>query len=221
MKKFVKLLPIALAFILASPVFAENLAPGTATGQTSNASAELQLTLPPFIDITTQETNRTSSVTFLDDYSNITITTPMLAQFQVITNSQTGDAVQLTATAGNTAYNALRASSDNDFYLVFANTEMVPDEQSIISATSATPKSQENPNAFAVKITPNVDPVTNTGATKVTPNYEGTNKVKYPLTNGIYTFKYSLATTALDSTFSTLDTNGVYKSTMVLTQTTP
>lgn len=220
MKKIVKLLPIALAFALVSPAFAENLAPGTATGQTSNASAELQLTLPAFIDITTQDTNRTSSVTFLDDYSNIKITTPMLAQFQVITNSQTGDAVQLTATAGTTAYNALRASSDNDFYLVFANTEKIPDEQSLISATSASPKSYENPNAFAVKVTPKVDTVANTGATEVTPNY-GTNKVKYPLTNGIYTFTYNLATTALDSTFSTLDTNGVYKSTMVLTQTTP
>ena len=217
MKKIVKLLPIALAFALVSPAFAENLAPGTATGQTSNASAELQLTLPAFIDITTQDT---SSVTFLDDYSNIKITTPMLAQFQVITNSQTGDAVQLTATAGTTAYNALRASSDNDFYLVFANTEKIPDEQSLISATSASPKSYENPNAFAVKVTPKVDTVANTGATEVTPNY-GTNKVKYPLTNGIYTFTYNLATTALDSTFSTLDTNGVYKSTMVLTQTTP
>lgn len=220
MKKIVKLLPIALAFSLVSPVFAENLAPGTATGQTSNASAELQLTLPPFIDITTQETTRSSSVTFEDDYSNIKITSPISAQFQVITNSQTGDAVQLTATAGTTAYNALRASSDNDFYLVFANTEKVPDEQSIISATSASPKSQDNPNAFAVKVTPKVDTVANTGATEVTAGY-GTNKVKYPLTNGIYTFTYSLATTALDSTFSTLDTNGIYKSTMVLTQTTP
>ena len=220
MKKIVKLLPIAFALALVSPAFAENLAPGTATGQTKTDSAELQLTLPPFIDITTQATNRASEVTFQDDYSNLNITTPILAKFQVITNSQTGDAVLLTATAGNTAYNALRASSSNDFYLAFANTEKVPDEASIISATSASPKSQDNPNAFAVKVNPKVEYIANTGATEKEPIY-GTSNVKYPLSNGIYTFTYTLAQTALDSTFSTLDTNGIYKSTLTLTQTTP
>ncbi len=220
MKKIVRLLPIAFALALLNPAFAENLAPGTATGQTTTDSAQLELTLPEFIDITTQATNRSSNVTYENNYSNLKITTPILAKFQVITNiKKATNGVKLTAKAGSSEYNALRATGESDFYLVFANTSNMPDSTSIASAASASPKSEENPNAFAVHVTPKVDIVANTGATAPTPKY-GTTYVDYPLTNGIYTFTYTLDQTALDSTFSTLDTDGTYQATLTLTQAT-
>ena len=222
MKKIVRLLPIAFAWALVNPAFAENLATGTATGQTNTDSAQLELTLPEFIDITSQGTNHSSNVTYEDNYSNLKITTPLIAQFQVITNiKRATNGVKLTAKAGTSDINALRATSKSDFYLVFANTSKMPDASSIGDAAGASPTSSKNPNAFAVHITPNVDSIANTGATDPELNATyGTTYVDYPLTNGIYKFTYTLDQTALDSTFSTLDTDGTYQATLTLTQAT-
>lgn len=218
--KITKFLPILIAMMLVSPVFAESLAPGTASGQTNKDSAELSLTLPAFIDITKQTTTQASAVTYDDDYGNIHITTPISAKFQVITNHRVGDAVLLTAKAGNTAYNALRATSADAFYLAFANTNNVPEETAVADAVAAAPASEKNANVFTVKITPDIALTANSGATAPTVAYN-TTSVKYPLTNGIYTFTYDLAQTAVDKTFSTLDTHGIYTATLTLTQTTP
>lgn len=229
MKKF---LLLAAATMLISPAFAEDLAPGDTGTQQPTDNATLTLTLPAFIDIKTQTTTTNGgTITFENDYSNLLMQNQISAKWQVITNKATttttgdggasvevaDDAVLLTAKAGTTGYNALGASSDSAFYIVFANTSKAPDQQSVESARTLG-ASTNNPNAFAVKVTPSIVAVADTGATLPTPDYTNKEQVKYPLTNGIYTMTYTFEKVANTNTFSTKDTNGTYTATLTLTQ---
>lgn len=215
--KFTKFIPIALAMMLTVPAFAT-----PATTQ----SSEMTLEVPDFFNITIPSGgNYTSDVTITDDaYTTLEIDTPIVAKFHVVTN-KASDAVLLTATApieGSATAPAFYANGET-LRIVFTNstaTQKATAESVGNITANATPTASSNPNAIAFNITAVPSAVANTGATLGT-KVVSDNTIKYPLSNGEYDFQYTLGTTAVPGTFSTMDQSGTYKATITMSRTTP
>ena len=93
MKKIVKLLPVALALMIAVPAFAEDAA------AKDTATSVLNLTVPKFINITNPGSGKeTTSATFDANYTTITTADNLTASFHVINNDPTRN-IYLSATA--------------------------------------------------------------------------------------------------------------------------
>ncbi len=212
MKKIVKLLPVALALMISVPAFAD----ASKSGQ-----AELNLTVPEFINITKDaSTVAAGEATFDDTYEHITNITPQMhADFTVITNKPDKE-IYLQAVAPIAGSPATLYGTASDMNLVFVNTTNTPDASSVNNITAGGDQNAaDNPNAIAFKVTPVITPDTTSGASNPTTSFNA-NKLKYTLKNGKYSMKYEIATSAVAGTFSTHDTNGTYQATLVLTDGT-
>lgn len=212
--KITKLLPMAMALMLACPAFAAS----------NNASSEMSLTVPAFINVTKESAVETSSATFNDAYSTITLAPTLNANFKVVTNVP-DKVVYLKATAetsdGADGVSSALCGDTSAMYLVFTNTTRKPADTDVqnITAMSGTAKAK-NPNAIAFLVTPLITPDGTSGAAEPTIEFSD-GKAKYTLKNGVYAMGYTIATSALAETFSTHDTNGTYKATLVMTDANP
>ena len=77
MKKIVKLLPVALALMVAPMAFAE---------PASNAQSDMSITVSPFLNITKKSETATTGAQFNDSYTTLKLNTPLSAEFEVINN---------------------------------------------------------------------------------------------------------------------------------------
>ena len=133
--------------------------------------------------------------------------------------------VYLTATCPSTGGNAkaLYGEDDKKLNIVFSNQTKASEIQDSyitnITSGSATAKG-DNPNCFALSLTPTIEPDTSSGAETPTASLEE-QSVKYTLKNGVYAMNYAVGQNALANTFSTHDTNGTYQATLTLTTTQP
>lgn len=215
MKKIAKLLPVALAFMLISPAFAAT---------SPKATSDLEVTVPEFINITKVASVESSTASFDDSYTKITLTPALNSNFKVI-NNLPNRAVYLNGTVaidGNTNAKALYGTDEQNMKLVFTNTTRLPDNDSVLNITGGSAAYASNPNAIAFAITSaeNFAPDTSSGAKNPTITFNA-QVAKYVISNGVYNPTYTLATTAEAQTFSTHDTQGLYKATLTLTTTQP
>lgn len=216
MKKITKLLPIALAFLLMTPAFA---APSDA--QSSNYS----LTLDPFLDIQKISEKINTTVTFDDNYANLNLAEALTSSFRVYTNDAE-QKIYLYAAAGDlAAADAPALYGENDaLKLIFANTSntggSVKATATDVKAVVSTP--QQSKNAFALDLasTYDISTITPNGAvTKPTATFDKTKGVvTYSMQNGIYDLTYLTGVKAVDNSFNTYDTKGVYKATLTLSK---
>lgn len=211
--KIKTLLPLALMAMLVSPAFA---------APSNNATSTMTLNLEQFINITTSTATLNSQTTFADDYNTITLTTPPVAAFNVITN----DPAQKVTLSGKTTTtggdkDALFKNGDN-IGIVFSNTatDQVPSDTDVSNITGgSTPAIADNKNAIAFLITPNITPSTQYGG-EVTNTTVEQNKVVYDFKNGVYDCTYTLNANAFAGTFSPHDSYGTYKATLTMTSGT-
>lgn len=214
-KKLTKLLPAALALMLMST--AAYAVPS------DEATSTLQITVPEFINITKDgSSTETTSATFDDNYSTITLSPSLNAIFNVI-NNQPGREIYLSATAptsgGSTT--ALYGDDADNMKIVFTNNSRQPADTSVTNITSGSGTAYKgNPDAIAFAISPTITPDTESGAEEPQKEFNS-NKAKYTIKNGKYKMQYTIGTTAEANTFSTHDTDGTYQATMTLTTTGP
>lgn len=215
MRKIVKLLPAVLALMLISPAFA---------APSNSAESTMNITVAPFINIKKLSEVNAANAQFDDDYTTLTTDKALGANFQVI-NNEVGKVVYLTATCPSTGGNAkaLYGEDDKKLNIVFSNQTKASEIQDSyitnITSGSATAKG-DNPNCFALSLTPTIEPDTSSGAETPTASLEE-QSVKYTLKNGVYAMNYAVGQNALANTFSTHDTNGTYQATLTLTTTQP
>ena len=215
MRKIVKLLPAALALMLISPAFAV---------PSDSAESTMNITVAPFINIKKLSEVNSAQAQFDDEYSTLTTDKALGANFQVI-NNEVGKVVYLTATCPSSdgTSKALYGEDDKKLNIVFSNstkpTEVHTRHVTNITIGSATAKG-DNPNCFALSLTPTIEPDSSSGAETPSATLEQSS-VKYTLKNGIYAMNYAVGQKALANTFSTHDTNGTYQATLTLTTTQP
>ncbi len=219
--KFTKFIPLALALALAVPAFADPVA---------SQNDELKFTLSPFFNITKNPGKVYQGVVAVDDaYTELTVSTPITFGYHVITNNRS-DAVQLTVKAdSSTGQVAALGGTVGNPIVVFTNTTVTaenrPTKAQIQSAASSSTDKSATPNAIAFNVTPVCKMVDDTGATAdpagtmSAPAGDLAN-IKYTFNNGEYNFDYTIST-AINGTFSTYDTEGLYKAYVTMTQVTP
>lgn len=218
--KFTKFIPLVCAFALAAaPVFADGAQSATST---------MVITMPTYMNITTEDSNLESEATPTADYASFTLDPALAATFHVVTNHP-GEHVYLTATtlADGNAVNALCAGTGSNYRLVFGKQAAVSNAlydtatAAVQNITNGSPAVASNANAIAFEVTPTFD---HSGAATADPDPEDiTNAgvVAYDLDNGIYDMTYTLATSPVAATFSTHDTNGTYQAILKLSHTNP
>ena len=228
--KFTKFIPLALALVLTVPAFAD-----PASSQTD----DLDFTISPFFNITKNTgKNYTGTVSVDDAYTTLTMTgTPMSFGYHVISNkNNTGggkDAVDLKITAlsqGGTQANALGGTPAAPVIVFSNNTATgtyLPTAAEINNALTGSATKSDTPNCIAFTLSPTVAKVANTGITATAPDpgeglvTKGDFKViHYTFDNGEYNFDYVVDSVNND-TFSTYDTNGLYKATILMSQVAP
>lgn len=219
MKKITKLLPVALALMLISPSFAVAATDGDHT-QTSVYS----FTVDPYLDIKKISETTTATVNTIDDkYANFALSAAMGSTFKVYTN-KADQKLYLHATAGEDITEAEAPAlygTAAALKLIFANTSS---GNGSVKATADDVKSVKtsptaSPNAFALALTPVFAPATDAPTTAaVTSSVLGasTGVVTYEMKNGIYDVSYTCGQSAVDSSFNTYDTHGIYKATLTL-----
>lgn len=211
--KLTRLLPMAMALVLISP---------SAFAASNEATSTLQITVPEFINITKESSTETTTASFDDSYSTITLTPALNANFKVITNVP-DKVIYLDAEAPTSdgGVKALFGDDADNMKLVFTNNTRQPAQTSVQNITSGSgTAAKENPDAIAFAITPSITPDTESGAQEPQKEFEA-NHAKYTIKNGIYAMNYTIATNAVANTFSTHDTNGTYQATLTLTDAQP
>ena len=184
----------------------------------------MNITVAPFINIKKLSEVNAAEAQFNDEYTTLTTDKALGANFQVI-NNEVGKVVYLTATCPSAGGNAkaLYGEDDKKLNIVFSNQKKASEIQDSyitnITSGSATAKG-DNPNCFALSLTPTIEPDTSSGAETPTASLEE-QSVKYTLKNGVYAMNYAVGQNALANTFSTHDTNGTYQATLTLTTTHP
>ena len=220
--KISKLLPITLALMLGmTGAFAATEATN------SNAQANYQLELPEFFDVEVTAPAAASSAEYADNYTSINIATAIEGSFQVISNTNEKK-VYLFATCPTSdgekpaLYGAIDAPK-----IIFANTATDGDGTKTSSAVigairggATTPEQSPNAIVFGLTVTPtmaaNSHPSTVPTVAKA---FSGTNNLEYTIPNSVTTFACSVSGSALDNSFSTLDTNGLYQATLYMSDT--
>lgn len=214
MKKIVKLLPVALALMIAVPAFAEDTA-------SESATSTLNLTVDKFINITHSDSSvETANATFNPSYTTITTDKALTAAFHVINNDPTRK-IYLSATAptsgGQTPALFASDAAGAGLSIVLTNSSRQPAASAVTNITGRSGVAKaSNPDAIGFTITPTIAPKDGTGAEEPTVSYAD-NKVTYAIKNGEYDMSYALNTTAIGETFSTHDTDGTYQATVTLT----
>lgn len=219
--KITKTLPLVLALAMTtSCAFAEDLVPGD--GNTQNSINTLyQLTLDTFFDIDVKAP-AAATVEVDEDYTTLNITNSMVGMFEVVSNTPTkqyflyGQCDVDGADPQTALYGDVGALK-----LVFTNSEegSKPDAAAVTHITGGGQDSIQSPNAIAFNLgeayeheeTPTDGWVTN-------PTFDDV-KVTYNVANGKHTSTYTVTGLAQDKSFSTMDTKGTYKATLIMTDT--
>lgn len=229
MKKLTKILPLAMALMLAAPAFAAEGDIGNAGNNKTFDSSELSLTLPHFISITKKATSsETATAEFDGNYTTLTPKPQLHSDFHVITNVPNKKIyLKGTCPVGASELPALFADGFSDhtstLNLVFANTTVSPDEDDVNHLTGGGIDPKSSANAVAFTLSPNFTfDQEETGAAVTASAFDSTKGVvTYTIQNGIYDIVYTLGTSATPGTFSTKDTFGLYKATLLLTDAQP
>lgn len=212
--KITKLLPIALAFAMTTTgVFAATEATN------SSQAAEYQLNLAEFFDIETVTTPTPSPVSYSGNYTQATIDNALVGEFQVISNTNTKDVYLYGQCEAGGAQKALYGSLE-DLKLVFTNTtdEHSSTADAVANITGGSPATMQNPNAIAFKLAINTNH--EEGPTNALLSKDFTDQViHYSVENGKATFTCTVSGAAETGTFSTRDTNGTYKATLTMSDT--
>ncbi len=202
--------------LMALGVFASG-AMAVTEGESPSADVQYQLTLAPYIKITSTG-NKASTVSFGDNYGSISIDEPMAGSFTVISNAATRD-IYLRGT--NTVNNAkaLYAVAENPaaLHLIFTKVGGVATVSDVTDAAKASPSQASNKDtiSFAITGTPSHAESPDSG---ISPAWDNANKqVVYTMTNGTGTFPFTISGNADPSTFSTHDSAGTYQATLTLT----
>ena len=217
--KISKLLPITLALMLGtSGVFAAE----------ATDKADYQLDLKEYFNVVATAPDAAATVEYTGDYDGITVS-KITCTYAVTSNTDTKNIYfYATCKAGEAEVPALYGTALLP-KLVFTNTEIGNINNSPVSASQVTgmrngtitdPK--DSPNAIALNLTIGHEMLENSHpSTKEisAPVLEGTNNVKYAIPNCKATFTCSVEGNAQDNSFSTLDTNGVYRATLYLSDT--
>ena len=217
MKKITKFLPIVMALMLISPAFA-------ATSE--SAQSTMTLTVPEFINITKGSCIETATASFNDEYTTINLDNAMSGVYTVITNKP-GDKVKISATAlaDGSETPALFGSDADNLKLVLTNIGSGKHAAKVSAITNCKTGAaiDQNANAICFKLTPVITPDATSGAKAPLSSTMGDDDygVTYTIDNGKYDFTYTLGQTAEAKTFSTHDTDGIYKATLTLSQVSP
>ena len=216
--KITKFLPLMLALMFCAPAFA--------VGESNEATSTFNLTLPDYLKIAkTAGGTETASVTYADNYSSATMTTPLTAEFTIISNLPTRE-VYLQASCpvsgGEGAKtNALYSTADSldSLYLVFTNSTHLPDAAAITNITNS--DKSKSADAIAFQLTSTTESHDNFPTGGVTSAWSAEKKqVVYTIKNGTTTLGYETATQVVPASFSTHDTKGTYQATLTMTKTT-
>ena len=205
--KISKFLPLALALVLATPA--------SFAAASGSQTSEMTLNVGEFINITMDETVKTSACTFPSDtYSQINLSTPFDVTFHVV-NNKVDRPIYLTAKAGTGDFAALGGTAENPI-LAFANTTCAvkPTETQIKNAVSDSASIAGNPNVIAFTLEPTISPSEAASAQPAASLAD--NKLTYTLKNGRYDFRSLAGANAAANTFSTHDENGTYMTTLTL-----
>lgn len=212
--KIAKILPIAFALTVCG-AFAEG---GTDTATT--ASSQYQLTLNDYIKVTTSTANLTSTTSFGQDYSNISIDSTMAGKFNVISNAKTRK-LYLTGTCPVTGTASPLYGVDTNcenLKLVFTHTTEIPDAASVQNITGGSATVDENPNAIAFAVTAATTHEHGPSETPLVASWDAANqRVEYTMKNGVADFTYSIGGSNEANTFNTQDMSGTYQATLTLT----
>ena len=225
--KITKFLPIALAMSLTIGAAHADIAKVSATAQTLNYSLDLK----DYAQITTKTSQTTANGTYDANYTGLTLTSDMTANFEVITNQPRTVVLSSTpsvtgATTGLYGYD----SNNHTFYLVFAKDGAAESDaiDAIVGAAPGSAKVAESPNAFGVRFDKvNVSAVHNEGDDGDAPaditgvQQEGKGDITFTIPNGVSTLSFKSYKIIQNDTFNTRDTNGTYKAKLTLTDGAP
>lgn len=218
--KITKLLPVALALAMTTSfAYAE---PATDTGAENSGVANYTLELAEFFDIDVNQAGGNSTTTFGTDYETIKIDNAIVGEFEVVSNTDRKD-VALTgtcATSDGGDVPAIYGTPDGGLKIVFANTRVKPTATAVKNLTDGgNDSTTNNANAIAFAL---VDSYTSTESFSDDALETGASLsdgvISYGIYNGKHTFTYTVsAAGAVDSSFSTMDTNGTYKAVLTFT----
>ena len=207
--KITKCLPLALVLMLTTSGV---MAATEATN--SSQAADYQLQLAPFFDIEVTKPAESTTVSFTGNYTAIEIDTALLGVYQVVSNTTTKDVYLYASCEAGGKQDAFYGSAD-DLRIILTN-QTNASTADAVAAIKAKKDSIESPNAISFILTTEyVHEETPTNDFLEEPALADGN-VKYVIPNGKHTFKYTLDGTAVDNSFSTMDTNGLYKATLTL-----
>ena len=222
--KITKLLPVALALAMTTSfAFAEGEGQGQAATDTISNSGEANYTLElaEFFDIDVNQAGGNSTTTFGTDYETIKIDNAIVGEFEVVSNTDRKD-VALTGTCEAASGNvpAIYGTPNGGLKIVFANTRVKPTATAVKNLTDGgNDSTTNNANAIAFAL---VDSYTSTESFSddqlETAASLSDGVISYGIYNGKHTFTYTVsAAGAVDSSFSTMDTNGTYKAVLTFT----
>ncbi len=214
--KISKLLPITLALMLGmSGAYA-------ATQETANADYEL--TLPEFFNVTATPPTATN-VTYDDNYTVATINGSLNGNFHVISNTNTKKVYVYGTclTDGGGEVPALYGEDADSLRLIFTNTateggtaadSAVVDAMRVVGGVAA----ENSPNAVAFKlaVTPVLVPNSHPADKSISEPTFSDNNIEYEIPNCKANFGCEVTGSTEDNSFSTLDTNGLYRATLYL-----
>ena len=217
--KISKLLPITLALMLGM---------SGAYAASDTDSALYEISVPEFFDIIATKPAAAATVTPNEDYTAITVSS-ISGTYDVISNTDTKDIYFYgTCIAGDDTVPALyskQAQGGGDEYrLIFTNSQIGEINNVPVLATDIQKVREgsvdptDSPNAIVLKLTIGSELVAGSypeGKAVSAPTVQGTN-VKYSIPNCKVKFTCSTGGSAMDSSFSTLDTNGTYQATLYL-----
>jgi len=213
--KFTKFIPVAMAVALAvTPTFAAD---------TDTVSSEFTLTNPAYFNITELPgAVKTAAGVIAEDAStgviSLSYTTPMAVTYRVVNNQKNHNVyVHANAVGANTC-EALGGANVSNLKLVFANTATKPTDAAILDAAASASTKANNANAIAFPF--QLGAVTETEGSIADPTY-ASNILTYIAQPGTFEIPYTLGTAPSDNTFSSIDQEGTYKSTLIITDVAP
>lgn len=220
--KITRALPLVLALAMTtSCAFAEDAIENSGT-------LDYTLELAEFFDIDVVTPGGNSETTFGTDYDTISIKTPIIGEFEVVSNTDSKN-VALTGTCltedgekpaiyGTPGVN----NTPGSLKIVFTNDRVKPTATAVSNLVAGgNTTTTTNANAIAFALVDNYSSTESFDDNKLQSAAtlaDGTGVINYGIYNGKHTFKYTVsAAGAVDSSFSTMDTNGTYRATLTFT----
>ncbi len=222
--KITKLLPLALALMLTTTgAFA---AGATTEGTKTNDNTLYQLNLDPFFDIDVTTPPTASPVSFTEHYTQAAIDNALIGTFRVVSNTNEKD-IYLYALCKTTDgdkpafYGSYTDIETQALNMVFTNEDDLPAGTSVTNLRAGGNESTtNNPNAIAFAVT--LASTHDEGPTNafLEQDYtQETGNVHYQVENSTTTITCTVNGSAVDNSFSTMDTDGKYKATLYLSDT--